>query len=254
MSPQPKNPVKAGKTMIRIIEALQETGGTGVTDLSKKVDRSKSTVHNHLTTLETHGYVNCIDGVYKLSYKFLGLGEFTRRQTPFYNQARPIMENLAEEVNKIGNILAEERGQGVHLYRTRNDVEVNLLTKPGMRAPLHCTSVGKAILAYLPEERINKIFDEYGLEAKTQNTITDRDELQDALEEVREQGYALDDEENVPGLRCVGAPIVIDDEVLGSVSISGPTHGMSEEEFKVLLPQKILHAANVIELNLSHDN
>jgi len=107
----------------------------------------------------------------------------------------------------------------------------------GTRAPLHSTGLGKAILAHLPEERVESIVDHHGMPASTPETITDRDELFDALERIRDRGFAFDDEERLRGLRCVAAPILANDDVVGAISVSGPTNRLRDDRYREELPR-----------------
>jgi DNA-binding IclR family transcriptional regulator len=116
---------------------------------------------------------------------------------------------------------------------------------------LHHLSAGKAILARLPEERVEAIIDKHGLVERTENTITTRAELYDELETVRERGYAYNDGEEVDGLRAVGAAVSgPDGEVLGAISLSGPKSRMRGERFDQGIPQAVKETADVIEFNI----
>jgi DNA-binding IclR family transcriptional regulator len=122
-----------------------------------------------------------------------------------------------------------------------------------MRVGLHCTSLGKAILAYLPEERVDEIVDRWGLPARTADTITTREELDAELERIRERGYAQDNGERLSGLRCVAAPITDTDGVaIGAVSVAGPTSRMKGERFESEIPERVQSVANVTEINLTY--
>jgi DNA-binding IclR family transcriptional regulator len=122
-----------------------------------------------------------------------------------------------------------------------------------MQVHLHCTALGKAILAYLPEERVREIIDTHGLPERTDATITDEEELFDELEGIRDRGYARDMEERVAGLLCVAAPIRnLDGDPLGAISVSGPTSRMKGERFDEEVPEELTSTANVIELNLNY--
>jgi DNA-binding IclR family transcriptional regulator len=117
---------------------------------------------------------------------------------------------------------------------------------------LHYSATGKAMLAFMPAERVDWILDEYGLVKRTANTITDRDALLSELETVRENGYAVNREEEIEGIRAVGAPIrTPDGEVLGSVSISGPAHRIQTPEYQSQMVGAITDAANRIEVNIN---
>lgn len=243
-------PIQSGKTMLDIIETLKQLDEATVTEIASELDISKSTAYNHVTTLRSGGYLRKDGTKYKLSFKFLEIGDYSRRRNDVYEIARPEIEKLAAETNEVANLMFEEGGQGVHIYRSRNEVDIHLSNKPGMRVPLHCTSLGKAILAYRSEDRVQEIVNEHGLPPRTEHTITDEDALFEELEKVRERGYALDKEENILGLRCVAVPIHHNERVVASISVSGPKRRMKEERFREEVPELLLSKANVIELNI----
>jgi DNA-binding IclR family transcriptional regulator len=121
-----------------------------------------------------------------------------------------------------------------------------------MVVPLHTTALGKAIMAHMDEDAVHEIVDTHGLSAVTEQTISTEESLFEALETIREQGYARDDEERVKGMRCIAAPIIFESEVVGAVSASGPVTRFQGGEFREVLPNQVKSAANVIEVNMTH--
>ncbi|MEY7850078.1 IclR family transcriptional regulator [Natrarchaeobius sp. A-rgal3] len=236
-----------------IVEALNDLDGAGVSDLARHVGLPKSTVHNHLHTLERAEYVVREDGEYRTSLKFLQISETARNQHDLYEVGRTEVDHLAEKTGEISALMTEEHGRGVFVYRSRGSEAARIDTCIGDRVPIHCTALGKAILAFLPEQRREEIIDHHGLTPVNHNTITDRAELEEELEIVRERRIAYDDEERLSGLRSIAAPILDGtDSVIGSISVAGPTHRMKSERFETELPETVLGIANVIELNIQH--
>ncbi|EMA48178.1 IclR family transcriptional regulator [Halococcus salifodinae] len=245
--------VDATETTFRILEMLKELDGAGVTELATRLDIPKSTVHNHLVTLRKNEYVVKHGTTYRVGLQFLEFGEHTRNRMKIYDIARPEVEGLAEETGELSNFLVEEHGLGAYLCRARGDRAVRVDTYAGMRVHLHCTGLGKAMLAHMPEARVSEILDRRGLEPRTETTITDRDTLYEALAAIRERGYAIDHGERLSGLRCVAAPITDDaDNAVGAVSVSGPSSRMKGEQLEKDISELVMSAANVIELNMSH--
>ncbi|MFB6078094.1 MAG: IclR family transcriptional regulator [Halarchaeum sp.] len=248
-----KHPVRTTAKTLTLIEELRDRGTSGVTELADDLEMGKSAVHNHLTTLKEHGYVLQEGDEYRLGLKFLEIGGHTRKEMEFYQIAEPEVKALADETGELANLLVEEQGVGVYLMRSKGADAVDLDTYAGRRTYLHTTGLGKAILAYLPEERIDEIVDEHGLERRTSRSIGTREELDAELQRVRERGYAIDDGERLEGLRCIAAPITqSSDEVIGAVSLSAPASRVSDEELKGRLAERVLSAANVIELNVNY--
>jgi len=253
MASQDKQPIKSLETTMDIIDKLREKDGAGVTALANELGKSKSGVHHHLTMLERRGYVVNEDGQYRIGLKFLELGGYIRYQMEIQEIAKPEVKKLAEDTEELANLLVEEHGYGVYLYRTRGSQAVNLETYAGKRSYLHTTALGKAILANLARERVEEIIDQRGLPKLTENTITERDDLFEELETIREEGFAFDREEQFPGLRCVAKPITDNDgNILAAISAAGPSSRISDERFTNTLPKKVQEAANVIELNITH--
>ena len=248
-----KHPVRTTEKTLALIEVLMERGPCGVTELAENLDLGKSAVHNHLTTLREHGYVLQRGDEYQLGLKFLEVGGHTRKSMEFYQVAEPEVKSLAAETGELANLLVEEQGLGVYLMRSKGDRAVDLDTYAGLRTYLHTTALGKAILAHLPEDRVEEIVDRRGLEQETPQSIGSRDELFEALEGVRERGYAVDDGERLEGLRCIAAPVKHSSgEVLGSISVSAPASRVSDDDLHGELPERVLSAANVIELNINY--
>ena len=245
--------IQAIDRTFEIVEALNELEGAGVSELARYVGLPKSTVYNHLATLEQTGYVVRRDGEYRTGLKFLEAGELARDQHKLYTIGRSEVDKLAEKTGEISGLMTEEHGTGVVIYRSRGSEAALIDTHIGDRIPLHCTALGKAILAFLPESQCSSIVDDGDLEAFTTSTITEPTTLHDELEEVRENKIAFDDEERLNGLRSVAAPILDGSgSVIGAISVAGPTHRMRGERFRTEFPELALGVANVIELNLQH--
>ncbi|AUV80451.1 IclR family transcriptional regulator [Salinigranum rubrum] len=253
MSHQAKNPVQSIVNTFAIVEALRELDGAGVSELAAHLDTPKSTVHNYLSTLEQEEYIVKEDGVYQVGIRFLELGAYARNRRQIFEIAKPEIDRLAAETGELANLLIEEHGRGTYLQRVRGENAVQVEAHVGTRVSLHSTALGKAILAFMPRERVDEIIDRHGLEQTTPKTVSSREELYEALEDVRDSRYALDDEERIKGLRCVAAPILSnDDRVLGAVSVSGPSNRIRGTRFREELPNKVLEAVNVIELNVTY--
>lgn len=253
MGDKAQNPVKSARSAFRIVEALKELDGAGVSELADHLDLPKSTTHNYLSTLEETGYLTKEEGEYYVGIRFLELGSYVRNRRKIYQIAKPEVVELAEETGELANLLIEEHGKGTYLQRARGARAVQVEAPEGSRVPLYCTGLGKCILAHLPEQRVESIIEMEGLEPYTPNTVTSRDELLTQLETIRDRGYALDDEERIAGLRCVAAPILsTDDRVLGAISVSGPSNRIRGELYRETLPNKVLETVNVIELNVTY--
>ena len=247
--------VKTTTKSLRIVELLHERGGAGITEIADRLGLSKSTVYKHLRTLEAERYVFKGSGdVYYVGLRFLRLGVGARRQRRIYETAKPEIQRLAEESGEMANLLVEEHGRGIFLYRADSSRAVNLDTHAGREVYLHTTAMGKAILANLPEQRVSDIIDRHGLPEMTDHTITDREVLFEDLDATAERGWAVDREERLNGLCCVATAITNPDgEPLGAISVSGPRSRLKDDKLLDELPEMIRDIQNVIELNVAYE-
>lgn len=247
------NSIRAVDRTFVIIDALRELDGATVTKLSEHVSLPKSTVYNYLNTLLEGKYVVEDDGVYRISLRFLELGEHARGQPEILRVAQPEIDKLAEETGELVNLVVEQHGLGVYLYRAKGKNAVHLDNPVGKRQYLNSTAFGKAMLAYMPDEKVERIIDRHGLPERTERTVSDSDQLFEELEAVRERGWALDDGEGLQGLRCISVPILTtDNRVQGAVSISGPESRLHDERFREEIPARIQSTTNVIEINMNY--
>ncbi|APW96736.1 transcriptional regulator [Halobiforma lacisalsi AJ5] len=246
-------PVETVETAFDLVDALKERDGAGVSALADELGLAKSTVHRHLRTLEERGLLVREGDDYRLSTWFLDYGVHARNRRPVVEVARPKVDELAAETNEKVWFVLEEHGLGVHVYGAEGKHSVKTHARIGRRTPLHQFAAGKAILAFLREERVAEILDEHGLAGQTHRTITDRDELLEQLEAIRERGYAFNREESVAGVHAVGAPVREEDgTAVGAISVAGPANRLRGELLTDELPDLLLGAANEIEINLAH--
>jgi len=249
MSNQNHRMVDAVVISCNIIWSLQDLNGAGVTELAEHLGHSKSTIHNHLQTLENQRLVVKDDGQYRLSLRFLDVASHVKDQFPKYEFVKNEVDSLAEDTGEVAQFGIEEHGSVSYLYKSSGSRGVETASSVGTQQPIHSTSLGKSIMANMPKERVNEILDRRGMVAQTEHTITDRDELFAELEEIRERGYAIDNQENVEGLSCIAAPVLSEQGHLGSISVSWPSSRFGTDAFMDELPDKIMRAANVIVLN-----
>ncbi|WP_435181088.1 IclR family transcriptional regulator [Halorussus sp. AFM4] len=245
--------VKTTETAFTVIEGLEDLDGARVTELADHLGLADSTVHSHLATLYEMGYVVKEGDQYLIGSRFLQLGEAAQERKEAFELVKPKVKHLAEETEERCQFIVEEHGRGVYLHRETGERAVSTDSGLGKRIYLHSTAAGKAVLASLPEERVERILDRWGLPALTDNTITDADELLDELDATRERGFAVNKEENTEGLRAVGVPLTDGTgELIGSLSISGPSHRMKGEWFEEEIPNLLLGTVNELELNLKY--
>lgn len=243
-----ENTVQSIERAIRIMEELAtEKEGMGVTELSHRVQLHKSTVHRILNTLLQYGYVeqNPNTERYRLGMKLLYLGGAILDRMDIRREAHDALNALAEEVNETVHLVVPEGDRAIYVDKIDSKRTIRMYSQIGRRAPYHASAVGKAILAFLPQEEVERIISK-GLEKYTKNTITDPEKLKKHLEMIRQKGYAVDDEENEVGIRCVGAPVFDHTGmVIAAISISGPIVTVTKEKIAEL-SEKVMESARRI--------
>jgi len=245
-------PIKSTATSLDVVETVHELGGATLPEIAEHFQKPKSTVHDHLKTLTDAGYLVTDGRTFRVGIKFLNLGGYARSRKKLFQVAESELRQLATDTGEHANLMTEEDGRGIFLYKLKGTQSVQLDTYEGMVVDLHTTAMGKAILAEYDVERRDAIIAEHGLDPVTEKTVTDRDELEAQFEEIRERGYAIDNEERVEGVRCIAAPISTADGVVGAVSVSGPKSRMNGERFEETIPSEVLSTANIIEVNLQY--
>lgn len=246
-------PIQAVDNTFAVVRVLKERNGAGITEVADELGLSKSTVHDHLKTLERQHLVVRHGDAYHLGMQWLDIGGFVRKRQRLYETAKPEADELAEITGELVAVTTHEYGQCVYLYQSEGPKAITIGSHVGVRLPLHCTANGKAILAHLPDSQVDRILDDVGLEANTENTITNRAALREELDRVRERGVALEDEERIEGTRGIGAPICRKDsgEVIGAIALCGPTTRLQGERFESELPELVRQVARVIEVNVT---
>lgn len=248
-----QNGVKTTETSFDILEALMELNGARISELRDHLGMPKSTVHRHLSTLYRNRYVIKDGDTYRISVRFLALGNHAKNRDEVYKLASEKVEELAEKTGERVQFVVEEHGRAVYVHVARGENAVKHDSRLGKTFPIHVAAASKVILAHLPENRVQEIIDAHGLTQVTNHSITDPDSLFEELEMIRERGYAYHREEYLDGLLAVGVPILIPGgQVIGGMSIGGPKHRLKGDPFETELPNLLLGASNEIELNIKY--
>lgn len=241
----------------RLIERLIELETASATTLADELEVPMSTVHDYVTTLESLGYLTRMsDGRYRISGRFLRLGNEVRHRYDVYTIAEPELSELADETGEYVSLMIEDGGLGLILSMKQGEKATHVRIEriyPGIRTRLNTTANGKALLARLSEGRREEIVENYGLSKKTENTIVDPDMLYAELERINECGYAIDDEERFEGMRGISAPLVSEpDSTVAAIGIYGPTNRLTDDVLHETYSDRILQVANVIQVNLAY--
>ncbi|WP_239524462.1 IclR family transcriptional regulator [Halogeometricum borinquense] len=239
--------VGATETSFDILQALRELGGAGVTETAEHLDIPKSTAHKHLHTLAQLGYVTNEDGTYDLGLLFVGLGQYVQANSALVQATGPVVERLAETTEAVAGFFVERGGRGFEVNQVTAGTSRDL--DGGLSKYLHSTAPGKAILAKLPDERVDEIVDQHGLPALTPHTITTRSALEDELARIRDRGIAFDREENRVGMRGVAIPVV-HDGIRGAMYVVGPQRRLTGKWFNENIPGIIISSVKTVEQRL----
>lgn len=246
-------PVETVERAIDLLEYLKVNGPAGIGEIAAEFDCAKSTVHRHLRTLEANSFLVEEDGEYRLGTRLLDYGIRARDRYALFREARPKVDELAEQTEEKIWCTVEEHGRSIQIYGAQGKRSVRTDARVGSRSYLHQHAAGKAILAHLPPDRVDAILETYGLPARTPNTVTDPAELRAELATIRDRGYAFNLEESVEGLHAVGAAITDDDGVaLGAISVSGPANRLAGDRLREEIPTLLAGVVNEITINLAH--
>lgn len=240
---------------LSILETISDyDDGLRITDISASVGLHKSTVHRLLGTLVYKGFVeqDLTTNKYKISLKLYELGAKRIAELDILKVSKPYTKRLMKELNEVVHLVIRDHNDIVYIDKVEADNTIRMVSTIGRRSPLYCTSVGKAILAFLDEEEVEKIWKNSNIQSLTKNTIIDYEVFKKELNKVKEQGYAEDDEENELGVRCIGAPVFnYKNEVEGAISISGPTIRVTKDKVdKIAL--KVKKYAGLISKELGY--
>ena len=238
---------------LSILEVLSDySEGLGVTEISEQVNLHKSTVYRLLTTLIYKGYVvqDAETNKYGITLKLFELGSKKVESMDLLSVSKEYTKKLMESVNEVVHLVVREGSEIVYIDKVEANNTIMMASTIGKRSPMYCTSVGKAILAHLPEKKVKEIWDNSKIVKYTDYTITDFEELKTELEDIRQKGYAVDNEENEIGVRCIGVPIFNrHGKVEAAISISGPAIRVTESKISNF-SIKVMNTASLISREL----
>lgn len=227
----------------------------GVTELSKRLKLHKNNVFRLLATLESRGYIeqNKATENYRLGLKALELGQTFIKQMGLLRQAKPILERMVEESNETSYVAIYKENHIVYLDVVETNLTVRVVSRVGSRLPAYCTAAGKVHMAFMTDEELEELLAEMKFVQHTPTTITDQEKLKKALAEVREKGYAIDDEELDPGVRCIAAPIRdYTRRIVGAISVSGPSMRINDQRVVDELIPLVLQASTDLSTRLGY--
>src|SRR5207302_6617200 len=219
----------------------------GITTLANRLRLAKSTVHRLESTVTGAGFLeqNSETGKYRLGVALFELGALVRRRMDVANEARPKLRELLEKTGETVQLGIVDHFSVLYVYEMESRRAIRMAAAVGARAPLHCTAVGKVLLAYQPREYVKELMGR-GLTAYTPKTVTKREAVLAMLDEVRLRGHAIDDEESESGLRGIAAPVRNHGGgVIAALGVAAPVQRMNKKRVQTCVPSVIETAAAV---------
>src|SRR2546421_5202539 len=196
-------------TAIRLVKAFSEDEvEIGISALARRLGLAKSTVHRLAVTLVSEGLLeqDRENGKYQLGIALFRLGALVRRRMNVSNEARPYLFDLREKINESVHLAILDETEIMYVYNLEGTHAIRMRSDVGVRKPAYCTAEGQAILAFQPDDVVERVI-QHGLLARTPQTVTDAQALKRVLDGVRQRGCAIEDEESELGMRCIAAPL-----------------------------------------------
>jgi IclR family acetate operon transcriptional repressor len=247
-----KNRAKSLDRALDILEFISSVGeaGVSVSEVARQQSTTKSNAHRILQTFQDRGYLSDKgEGMtrrYFLGPMFLQMASAVTVQRPVTQLAQEYLRKLSAQSEMASRFAVLDNGYAVALITQNAPGGLHFTPYLGKREMPHCSGVGKALMSCLPEDKVREIVEKIGLERRTVNTITDLEALLADLEECRQRGFALDDEEDVLGVICIAAPIFGQgNEPVGAISISGLKNDKSEARLNELREMVVFTARNL---------
>lgn len=241
--------VQSVSRSLRILEALGRSDRPqSLAEITTAVRLPKTTVHRLLETLQIEGYVeqNPVTRQFLLSSKILELAASFLGRLDVREVARPVLMELWQQSQETVHLGLLDDGEVLYIEKLESPHTIRMYSEIGRRAPLHCTGLGKALLAHLPAEEIDRIVIRRGLQRYTENTLVNRADLLEELAAIRSRGAAFDNEEHEKSVRCVAAPVFDGQgQVIAAISIAGPAFRMTPERQKDLEPHVVAAAQRI---------
>ncbi|MCH8505468.1 MAG: IclR family transcriptional regulator [Ectothiorhodospiraceae bacterium] len=230
--------VQALSRGLQLLECLaSEPRGLLLTDLARRVGLAPSTTHRLLATLMRNGFAELHkgSGLWRVGATNVALGNAFIRGRDFVALARPYMRQLSSESGETSNLAVERDQFAVYVAQVESSATIRAFSRLGDRVPLTCSGVGLALLTAWSPAEVDLLVESQGLHAHTDKSIVQADTLHSVLDQGRKQGYVVDDEFHVRGMRCVAAPFFGGNgEALAALSLSGPASRLTGDKARDL--------------------
>ncbi len=249
-----KYKVQALDRAFSVLELLAESPSPlGLAQVAVSLQLHKSTAHRFLMVLERHRMVErTAGGKFRLGLRLFDYGNRAIEQYDLRDRSRPYLQKLVAETEETAHLCILEQAHIIYLDKQEPARSVRMTSRIGMSNPVHCTAVGKAILALSSPTRLEEVLAKATYEGFTTKTHTSRESLMKDLERIRRRGYAVDDEEREAGVRCI-AVAILDDRArpVAAVSVSGPSFRITAQKVPVIA-QRLLHCVRSIAIDMGY--
>ncbi len=229
-----ENSIQSLDRALNIIELLAvHREGMGVTEIGKLLELHKSTVHRILNALLERGYIEKEEkhGYYKLGLKFIEISSLYLNKVELKTEALPYLRRLAEITGQSVHLAILQGMEAIYIEKVEAVNSIRMYSQIGRRVPVYCSAIGKVLLSGKDDEELDKILNQICFNKITEHTLTSKVELLKEIHQTKMKGFAIDNEENEIGIRCIASPIFdYRGKLIASVSTSGDKKFISEEK------------------------
>jgi len=241
------NSVKKAFEIIKFISSNQ--GKLSLSELGRQLNMNKTTMFRYLETLELLNILERRDSNWYLGIELFSLGHKVDAKTRIVDRIHPYLQEISKKLNETVNLVGMYDNSALYLDKVESNRTLQMRSRLGDHLPLHCTSLGKAILSSLPEHEVKNLLSIIKLESYTPHTVTSVDELKKQIDFVKINGYSLEKEELEPGLSCIAVPLHISSiDFYGGLSFSGSPDRFTEEKVQELSGELITLASNILTM------
>jgi IclR family acetate operon transcriptional repressor len=210
---------------MEVLKVVAGANGLSLTEIAQASGQAASTAYRILITLEKHRIVQFDEPaqLWYIGLEAFRIGSSFLSRTRIIEQSRPVMQRIMAATGETANLAVIDQGQVIFVSQVETHEPIRAFFRPGTRGPIHASGIGKALLAFMPWSQVEALVARAPFHAFTEKTITSRETLIAEIETIRARGWAVDDEEGTPGMRCVAAPIFNQlGEAVAGISVSGP--------------------------------
>ncbi|TRW24997.1 IclR family transcriptional regulator [Criibacterium bergeronii] len=227
--------------------------GATLTDLSDATGLHKSTVFRFLNTLISLGYIRKSELKYHLTFKFYNIASSYLNEYNLIEISEPYLEKLSENLNEVVHLVVRDGNYCVYVNKIEDNNAITMGSKIGARIPLLLSSVGKAIISYQSDDEIKAVYEQSIINNLFDEDKLDLNDLMNDINETRQTGIGIDDEDNEPGIFCVGAAIkAVGGQIIGALSVTGPKTRMIEKVKSENIKQQVLETAKLISSKMGN--